>query len=456
MKLTRQVFFIIAIFFVIIVIFYFLNYTNRDTNIILITIDALRPDHLGCYGYKRNTSPNIDKLAREGVVFKEVISQAPWTPPSISSIITSTYPSTHGVVDFGQNLNPGLKVLPSILKENFYCLALISGRGRLAEFHFPELERDFDFFYPFNQNYIQAEEVTENAVEWLRVNKKKRFFLWLYYLDPHTPYSPPFPYNELFINDEFISSNNKKVPIADESNDLYDGYGVIPRITLQQDITDIGYYISQYDGEIRYVDDQIGRLLKELKELNLYDNTLIVIISDHGESLGEHNYYFVHGESLYDELLKVPLIFKPKDITQKAYIDNQVQSIDVAPTILDFIEVRIPETFEGKSLLSLIQKGEHDCQYAFSELEGQVSVRTKGWKLIYDYIDDRYELYNLKEDPNEFKNLIDTEEIQEISFLKKRLNDFIAERQFSNNLDTDIFSLSEETKIKLKSLGYLQ
>ena len=104
----------------------------------------------------------------------------------------------------------------------------------------------------------------------------------------------------------------------------------------------------------------------------------------------------------------------------------------------------------------MIQKGEHDCQYAFSELEGQVSVRTKGWKLIYDYIDDRYELYNLKEDPNEFKNLIDTEEIQEISFLKKRLNDFIAERQFSNNLDTDIFSLSEETKIKLKSLGYLQ
>lgn len=450
----RQKLFVFLLAFSIVIygICFFCVNRPRNLNVILITIDALRPDHLSCYGYKRNTSPNIDKLAKEGVIFTQAVSQASLTPPSIFSILTSTYSNTHGVYDFGEIMNSALITLPEILKDNGYYLVLISGRGRLAEFRFPKLEEKFDIFYPSNINYITADEITKNAIEWLRLNKSKRFFLWLFYLDPHTPYKPPFPYNKEYVNDEFAKENNKYIPIADESRNQFDGYGVIPRITAIKDITDINYYISQYDGEIRFVDSQLGAVFTELKRLNLYDNTIIVITSDHGESMGEHDFYFVHGQNLFDELLKVSLIIRYRGIGKNKRISRQVQSIDIMPTILDIIRIKIPKEVAGVSLLPLIKKGQYYAKYAFSEKRGCVSIRTENWKLIYSVEENQYSLYNLKDDPEETNNLDDIEK-SKFQFLKNELHKWM-EKQ--SKITTQKRVLDEATKEKLRSLGYVR
>lgn len=433
-------------------IIYFLK--PQSPNIILITIDALRPDHLSCYGYKRNTSPNIDKLTEEGVMFSQVISQGPWTPPSIFSIITSMYPNIHGVYDYGMPINANITNLFEILKmKECYYMGSINGRGELAEFNFSSLKEYFDTFYPSTNQYILANEVSQNAIEWLRSNKRKKFFLWLFYLDPHAPYRPPSPYDKLYLRDEFAKEYNKHVPISNKTVDLYDGYGVIPKIAAVKDITDINYYISQYDGEIRFVDEQIGKVLNELKVLNLYDNTLIIISSDHGESMGEHNYYFVHGHGLYDEWLRVPLIIRHKSLPNNIIIDRQVQSIDIMPTILDIARKNVPEGLAGISLLPLIQKGKYPNIYAFSEVEGEESIRTENWKLIYNRESNGYQLYNLKDDPGELRNLVDERRL-EFQLLQNKLHNWLNRTQPKAEKQKQI--LDEETRMKLRSLGYLQ
>lgn len=424
-------------------------------NILFITIDALRPDHLSCYGYKRNTSPNLDRFSKENLMFTQAISQSTFTPPSVSSILTSTYPSMHGVSSFGNSLKPGLITLPEILKENGYYLSLISGRGRLTEF-LPELEKEFDTYIPSNADFKTADKVTQYAIKWLRANRKKRFFLWLFYLDPHASYRPPSPYNKMYVNDEFAKVNNKSIPIADESMRQSYAYKVIPRITAEKGITDVNYYISQYDGEISFTDSQIGRLLTELEGLGLYDNTVIIITSDHGESLGEHDFYFWHTHSVYEEIIRVPLIMRYKAIGENKIINRQVQSIDIMPTILDAAKIKTPKQARGTSLLPLIKKGKYNVRYAFSEVEtGEArlkSIRTEDWKLIYNTKKNEYELYNLRDDPQELKNLVGTEKTQ-FRFLKDELHSWVQKTHSASITEEQV--LDEATKEKLRSLGYL-
>ncbi len=449
---------------------------HKRFNVILILIDALRPDHLGCYGYKRNTSPNIDNLAKEGAIFTQAISQGSYTPPSLFSILTSAYPSTHKVDTFGVSSNKKIKTLPEILKTKGYYLGLISGRGGMSEFNFPELEKKFDSFYPPHKKHILANEVTDNAIQWLKLNKNKRFFLWLYYIDPHTPYKPPAPYDKLYANDKFIKENNEHIPIADESREegLSDEYKVIPRITAVKGITDINYYISQYDGEISFTDRQIGAILTELKRLDLYDNTLIVITSDHGESMGERNFYFVHGVNLYDELLKVPLIISGRNVIPRGKIINsQVRLIDIMPTILDIVNIQSNNIMQGISLLPLIREKDVPKLDSFSEgYEGYsedrkhlTGIRTDKWKFIevHNVVTNTYtyELYDLENDPRELNNLV-LGKPEKVNLFKKKIRDYTSscEEIRKSILGKDFIDkpviLDEETKERLRSLGYIK
>ncbi len=450
---------------------------HKRFNVILILIDALRPDHLGCYGYKRDTSPNIDSLAKEGVIFTQAISQASYTPPSLSSMLTSTYPNTHRVYTFGVPLDKKIKTLPEILKTKGYYLGLISARSSLDKFNFPELEKEFHAVYTASHKHIiKADEVTKNAIEFLKLNRKKKFFLWLYYLDPHAPYRPPAPYDKLYANDKFIKENNEHIPIADESREegLSDEYKVIPRITAVKGITDINYYISQYDGEISFMDNQIGAVLTELKRLDLYDNTLIVITSDHGESMGERNFYFVHGVNLYDELLKVPLIISGRNVIPRGKIINsQVRLIDIMPTILDIVNIQSNNIMQGISLLPLIREKDVPKLDSFSEgYEGYsedrkhlTGIRTDKWKFIevHNVVTNTYtyELYDLENDPRELNNLAE-EKPKEVSLFKEKLRDytFSCQKIRSSILGKDFIDkpviLDEETKERLRSLGYVK
>ncbi len=441
---VRRFFFIVTIIAISGGVFSYCKIKFSSPNVVLITIDALRPDHLGCYGYKRATSPNIDKLAQDGVLFTQAISQTSWTAASLMSLLTSTYPSTHKVDDWGLVLDQSLVTLAETLKRKNYVTAW-GGGGNWIYKEIPSSGRGFDYFF----DAPEVEGLIEQILEWMVKFKNKKFFIWVHFFDfPHTPYLPPAPYNELFISAEA----GKKLPIGKGAG----GKGFIPDFAVVNHITDIEYYISQYDGEIAYIDEQLGRILDRLKTLNLDKNTLVIISSDHGESLGEHNYYFQHGYYLYDQLLKVPLIIKGPKIPRGGVIDQQVQMIDIIPTILSFLKIKTDTEVEGISLLPVILGRENKQIYAFSEVSNGLnlkSIRTDGWKLIYNLTDDEYELYDLKNDAEETVNLAGIEKKQ-FEYLKVILEEWMNRpRPTVTPLKEP---LDEQTKDRLRSLGYLQ
>jgi len=437
---------------------------SRRSNIILITLDALRPDHLGCYGYGRNTSPNIDKIGQEGIIFTQAIAQSSHTAASNSSLITSAYPNIHNVKDWGYQLNPRIPyTLAEILKAHGYTTALISDQVALSlikgfERGFITYHTIWSSTFGLTSNRRKIIDITDWAIRWIKNNKDKNFFLWLYYLDPHGPYVPPSPYNQKFINDKYYNVR-KNIPIAD---DVYNQsvIGAIPNYLAINGITDVDYYISQYDGEISYIDSQIGRLCEEFKKLRLDKNLIIIINSDHGEGMGEHNEYFCHGIFLYDELIRIPLIITfDKHIPPGKKIDIQVRSIDIMPTILDLLKIKKDKYMQGHtrgvSLLPLIFNSDKyfiSPRFAYSEFLNRQSVRTKEWKLIYNEENNQYELYALIEDPSESNNLV-LKKTKEFGYLKQKLDNY----RESGDKDKagPEFITGEERKEQLRSLGYM-
>lgn len=419
-------------------------------NILFITVDALRADHLSCYGYKRNTSPNIDKLSREGVMFTQAISASSSTISSVPSTMTSTYPDVHGIWEFGNFLDPTIISLGGVLRENNFSTGIITAQL------FPHLTSREDFISKKIKLDAKANEITDWAIEWLGKNKNKRFFLYLHYFDPHGPYTPPSPYDEMYLKDKFYE-RGIELPLLNRKRG---GFGGIPGYQAQGGIKDKNYYIAKYDGEICFTDAQIGRLINALEETGLLYKTIVIITADHGESLGEHDYYFDHGEYLYDNLIKVPLIiyynsFRPLN----RMINQQVSLVDIMPTILDIAKIRLPRQakFDGVSLMPLISRGKrYRNTYIFSEyFEGgcqKFAIRGNGWKLLYDRKNGNYELYNLKDDPGELRNLffVEKEESKNLTYAL----DFFLKRPVRKTGRTKI-ELNEDDKEKLKSLGYL-
>ncbi len=297
---------------------------NRP-NVLFITVDTLRSDHLGCYGYDRIKTPNIDGLAERGTLFKNAISQVPLTLPSHSSIFTSTYPQFHNVRDNGRHrLDQSAVTLAEIMQEKAYATAaFVSAFVLDSRF---KLDQGFETYDDRLEEGVRkrtlelldeertAGEVTAAAIKWLRDNKDKRFFLWVHYFDPHDIYNPPSPYREI-------------------------------------------YKDNLYDGEIAFTDEHIGVLLSALRELEVDEKTFIVFTSDHGEGLGEHDEP-AHSVFVYDTTLKVPLILSyPGLIPQGKVIEEQVRLVDIMPTVLDFLHVEKNSEVQGTSLIRLIRGG---------------------------------------------------------------------------------------------------
>jgi arylsulfatase A-like enzyme len=422
-------------------------------NIILITIDALRADHLGCYGYARNTSPNIDKLAKEGVLFTQAIAQSSHTPPSTASILTSTLPHTHLLLHWGDTIRPGLATLPAVLKANGYQTFFICGNGNFST-GLHGFAKSFDLFY---DKYYDSAAISNKIYDIISRYSKKPFFVWVHYMDAHQ-YAPLEPFDKIFIGDKLYDFH-KKLPIVKDVFDRY-GYKGIPESLAAQkgNVDNPDYYVAQYDGGIRTIDEQLGLLLKKIDKLHLKREPLLIITSDHGEMLGEHAYYFHHCWFLYEPIIKVPLIIKcDKVIPQNKVINMQISAhLDIMPTILDILKINNIKTLEGTSLLPLIL---HNEKYPFSyvitdEGQGEKCIRTDGWKLIYTNhrYKKGYELYNLKEDPWESNNLVSFEK-KEFGFLKSKLDGY---KQACMQDRKDKPTLDEETKERLKSLGYTQ
>jgi arylsulfatase A-like enzyme/Flp pilus assembly protein TadD len=352
---------------------------KRDSglNVVLITMDTTRADHLGCYGYSRGKTPNLDALARDGVRFENVYTQVPLTLPSHCSIMTGTYPIYHNVHNNGTYvLPPDQTTIAKVMKNNgFQTAAVVASFSVDSRFG---LNQGFDLYdddlqpgLPFKpaNSERKAVEVAGLFSAWLDGRPPGKFFAWIHFFDPHFPYDPPPPYDREFAD-------------------------------------------NPYDGEIASMDAAIGAVVGKLRGKNLLERTLIVLAGDHGEGFGD-KVETGHGVFLYDETLKVPLILSsPGHLPAGKVIASRVRLIDIAPTILDMVGVPVPRPFQGLSLVPSIRgKKAKDLDsyletfyprenYGWSELTGLVSG---DWKFIRA---PKPELYNLKADPAEKRNEI--------------------------------------------------
>lgn len=402
-----------------------------EMNIILFTIDTLRADHLECYGYDKVKTPNINRLASEGILFEHNIVQTPLTLPSHSSILTGTHPLFHGIRDnAGFYLEENHITLAEVLKTKGYSTAAFVGAFVLDSRW--GLDQGFDYYYDnfdltkyktISLDSVQrrGDEVLSEACKWLENNSQNKFFAWIHLYDPHTPYDPPEPYRTQYSGRRF----------------------------------------GLYDGEIAYVDLLMGDFRNFMEEKNLLNKTLIIFTADHGESLGEHKEN-AHGFFIYDSDIRVPLIIRfPENKFQGNMISNQVRSIDIMPTVLHLIGEKISENVQGESLLPLIlgKRGGNALSaysetywpryhYGWSELK---SLR----KGQYKFIDaPRPELYNILEDPGELNNLVNKkatlghEMKRELVALMDRYSAEGIEEAGPKKIDND-------SLVKLQALGYI-
>ncbi len=394
-------------------------------NVVLITIDTLRADHVSCYGYKQVKTPNIDGLAADGARFERAFAVVPVTLPSHTTILTGTYPMLSGMHDFsGNKLNPQQPTLATVLRQAGYATGAVVGSAVLdSRFG---LNQGFDFYYDHfdfsrldEANLDEMERpgnvVADVALDWLAKNVQKKFFLWMHLYDPHYPYRPPEPY-------------------AHE----YAGH--------------------LYDGEIAFADEQVGRLFQFLKAKGLYRNTLIIVSGDHGESLGEHGEK-THGFFVYNATMRVPLIIRLPESKAARTITDPVSLVDLMPTVLASLGIEIPSQVQGKSLLSAMRedKGEPNrslygetylprLHFNWSELRGTENAK-------YHFIDaPRPELYDLAKDPGETHNLF-TEKKAVAEEMHAKLAGLIRDYSAGKEL-AEKTGLDPAMMERLKALGY--
>ena len=449
---------------------------RKVPRVVLITIDTLRADRLHCYGYERPTSPNLDRLASEGILFENAQVPRGSTWPSLTTILTGKYPITHGVRSNRQNMRAEHLYITEIFQEAAYTTA-----GFITNM-FRAPYRGFDtgpekFFVPMT--HAEADRAaTDAARAWLRENREEDFFLWVHYIDPHKPYSPEPEFDqftdpnfEFQIPAGFVSDRDKQGRKIPEERTPLDDY--LQHVTEQRiELTDeeLAHIQGLYDGEILAVDHEIGRLLDALDELGLTEDTLVVFTSDHGEEMYDRHHYFYHANSVYEGVLHVPMMMRlPGTIPKGVREATLVEASDVAPTIFDLAEIGTDERFDGATLRPLIM-GEGYRQRSFQSfgedaadlndaafgefaerLDGKqpiYTVRRGDWKLIYNpdgiapglapyrlkgetrFTIGREELYNLKADPGETQNLIEDEKerAKELRVLADKYRDLLAVR----------------------------
>jgi arylsulfatase A-like enzyme len=385
---------------------------NEQLNVLVIGIDTLRPDHLGCYGYGRPTSPAIDRLAADGVLFENTVSQSPWTLPSFATVFTSLYPSQHGAMTAVTSMRTSFPTLATILKERGYATGSVVNASVLR----PEfgLDRGFDYYDPTPPEGRRADGTTKAVLAWIDKHKGEPFFMFAHYFDPHEPYAPPAPYDGLFYPEYDGRIGNTFV--------LHDHFPNVRGMNFEDlkslEASDWDRVRALYDGEIAFTDKAVDSLLKGFEKRGLLDRTVIVFLSDHGEEFFEHQ-GFGHGHTLYNEVIRVPLIFSfPKRLPPGRRISQQVRLVDVMPTVLGLLDIDPGTPLEGSSLVPLltgrsgIKPVEHalfppGVAYSEGMLRGpeRKGIVAHPWKLVYDFSDGSQMMFNLNEDEGEHRNL---------------------------------------------------
>jgi arylsulfatase A-like enzyme len=419
---------------------------NGKPNILLIGVDSLLADHMSSYGYKHLTTPHIDKFAQEGTLFENTFSPHIPTTSGYGSMLTGMDVISTQVVALRHKgpLRPEVKTLAEILSENGYETTCVGFRGNPSS-------RGFDNYIDFagwgsldegrspkaqNLNNVTIPELERLAAQ------DKPFFLFLRHMDPHSPYLPPEPFERIFYHGDEFDPNNKSMEPVMEFKPFCDYFAS----WMPAGITDKDYIIAQYDGAIAYMDAAMQNIFTALESLGIKDDTIIVLNSDHGETLYDHDCYFDH-HGLYDVTLHVPFILRypgkvPAGKRVKGY--NRLQ--DLVPTLMDLAEIDPGISFDGKSVMPLV-RGEvssYESEFYITECTWmrKHGWRTPEWKLIVALEPDFHfkpevELYNLIEDPGENNNLAEScPEVVEL--LKGRMDAWIARREQETGLPNPI------------------
>ena len=455
------------------------------SNILLITADTLRADHLSMYGYERPTSPVLDALAAAGVRFDEATVQWPKTGPSFASMFTATFPKNNGIVrKIGIPLPQKFLMLAEALKTRGYQTHAVVANGAVAsDFNF---DQGFDSYVESWQQPPRTDGADPNGAEAVnelvrslleRIDDDKPYFLWVHYLDPHFPYTPPEAWSDRFQGDE-LWDPSVRIPI-DLTKHKFDMVR-LGRDQVLDGRDELAFYVARYDAEIAYNDSKIGELLDALDDRGMMDQTLTVFSSDHGESLGEHHYFFDHGRFGYQTCLNVPLVFHYPGVLEPRVDSEPVMLINLTPTLLEFagVELRDGEWMQGRSLVPRLlgePQSLDEPNYAFSEAGygrpdlWQRIVREGDHKFIYareggaqrwitGEVGNAFALFDLANDPGETENLVDVApDIAERLF--RASNDW-----YRSDFDVLVDAAAEgeeremddKTREQLKALGYLQ
>jgi len=450
---------------------------SPQINVLLITIDTLRADHLSCYGYEGIRTPNIDRLAEEGILFELAISQSPWTLPSVASIVTGLYPTScgagehvwHGTHKLQTPIYAAVPTIAEILRNNGYnTTAFVTNHFVGSRYGFAKgfdeylnvHESDYRSYLAMHRLLSRlarrwdkpaiedsADIITSKACRWLENGVSEPFFLWVHYLDPHDYWV----YQKIDLAPGYNGSLRRELDLARAKSGSY-------MMTPE----DIGYLKSLYDGNILYTDRKIGEILETLSQLRLDDRTLIVMTSDHGEEFLDHG-FFDHGHTMYDELIHVPLLLRlPGRLAAQRSVETQVRLVDVVPTVLEILDLDPVDNLDGASLLPVIEGKERPHRPAFSErllyFEQRKAIRDGQYKYVLFAESGREELYDLQRDPDELYNLAqfdqETAEVMQ-SLLLSHVHR--SEEQAQRRVDTEQVALRRPSRVemqRLKALGY--
>jgi len=431
-RMQNRIFFYVIpqVIIVIIISWIFISFKNNnevkksdDLNVLLVTLDTTRADRVGCYGYKKAKTPNLDFLAANGVMFSNAYCQVPLTLPSHCSLLTGTYPLYNQVHNNGfYYLDHSHLTLAEVLREEgFKTAAFVSSFTVDSRFG---IDQGFDSYDDtFDADEIlknfrsekRAEKVFTSFSHWLDRNFDQKFFCWVHFFDPHVPYDPPSPFKEEFPE-------------------------------------------RPYDGEIAYMDYYIGRIVDKLKKKNIFDKTFIILAGDHGEAFGEKD-EIDHGYFIYDATLRIPLIlYFPKRLPSNKVVESRARLIDITPTVLEMLTIPVAKEIQGVSLVPYIEGRKKESLSSYIETyfpqenygcSALIGLIAGDWKYIRA---PKPELYNLKLDPQEEKNVFYLRK-KVASAMKKELERIIHE--FSAKKEARRKKLTSQEREKLRSLGYV-
>jgi len=468
-------------------------------NLVLIVADTLRADHLSLYGYPRNTSPNLTSFAREAATFTNAIVQKTKTSPSVASLLTGTYPYTHGIVGCGTRLPDEAVTLAELLRDRrFTTHSIVANSNVGGAFNFDQGFASVDEIWA-DRDRNRAQGVTDHALAWLRGRAgrpSERFFLYVHYIDPHAPYTPPEPFAGMFLHDALYGRfAHIKVSLGD---DLIGS--VRPSARLPERPTDVDFYVARYDAEIAYLDHHLARLFNGIEEMGLDKDSLVIFTSDHGEALSEHEVFFGHGLFTYEDNAHVPLLARlPGRIPRGRRVEQVVQVSAIAATAMTALGLPAFGGMEVGGIWDLATGTSGDDTATGEEHEAYVeggtvaralgsSIRTRRYKLMenpggfdtlagrYDLMTvlnmdrkekglrlirtgrqflSRFELYDLASDPGETVNLAGRERL-ELHRLHARLRAWRDRGAGRERLDpTPSRDLPDEVIQNLRSLGYI-